>query len=344
MQKILTVVVPVYNVEKYLKRCLDSILIDSILNNLEVIVVNDGSKDNSIDIVREYEKRYPNTIIVIDKENGGHGSTINSALKIASGKYFRVIDSDDWVNSRDFEIFVGKIQDIDCDLIITNYRKEYVYQGESELLTYPKLLEGKTYKFDKFDLQDLMGEYFVMANSTYKTSLLKESKVHLFEKTFYVDMQYNTEAIKNVKEFVYLDLDIYRYYIGRKDQSMNMDNFVKNKQSHDRVMRFLIEDYVQNKKGYSSNKQKYLQMIISYMLYTHYSIYCIYDKDKRKAISEIRDFDKYLFSKDEELYNKIGEYELIRFNRKYNFYPCFINRTLLDYMKLLYKRIIKHIK
>ena len=96
--KTLSVVVPVYNTENYIKRCLDFMLVDEIIDDLEVILVNDGSKDNSIKIMRDYESRFPESVVVVDKENGGHGSTINAGLKIASGKYFRVIDSDDWVN------------------------------------------------------------------------------------------------------------------------------------------------------------------------------------------------------------------------------------------------------
>ena len=92
--KILSIVVPTYNVEKYLERCIDSLVYDEkVLNDLEILIVNDGSKDNSLQIAKKYEKQYPNTIKVIDKENGGHGSTINAGLKVATGKYFRVIDS-----------------------------------------------------------------------------------------------------------------------------------------------------------------------------------------------------------------------------------------------------------
>ena len=93
--KSLTILIPVYNTEKYIKRCLDSLLVPEVLDDIEIIVVSDGSKDHSAEIVREYVERYPDTIILIDKENGGHGSTINAGIAAATGKYFRVLDSDD---------------------------------------------------------------------------------------------------------------------------------------------------------------------------------------------------------------------------------------------------------
>ena len=131
--KVLTLVIPVYNTEKYVKRCLDSILIEDVLEDIEVITVNDGSKDGSVEILRRYEKMYPNSVVVIDKENGGHGSTVNAGLEKATGKYFRVIDSDDWVNSHDFVTFVNKLKNEDADLVVTNYRKELEYYNKDFL-------------------------------------------------------------------------------------------------------------------------------------------------------------------------------------------------------------------
>lgn len=106
--KVLTILVPVYNTEKYISRCLDSILLKEILDDIEIITVSDGSKDNSAEIIKKYQKKYPDTVILIEKENGGHGSTINVGIKKATGKYFRVLDSDDWVNSIDFIKFVKR--------------------------------------------------------------------------------------------------------------------------------------------------------------------------------------------------------------------------------------------
>ena len=318
--KVLTIAIPVYNTEKYIPRCLDSILIDEILDDIEVIAINDGSKDGSIDILRKYEKKYPNTLRVIDKENGGHGSGVNTGLENATGKYYRVIDSDDWVNSSDFIEFVKNLRNDDADLVVTNYSKEHVYNGASELLTYKDLEDGKEYNFDEFDLKILNNEYFVMATSTYKTEVLRRANLKLFEKTFYVDMQFNIIPIPEVNTFKFYELDIYRYYIGRPDQSMNLGNFVKNRANHEKVVRSLIQYYCDIKDSLSKNKNEYISLILYYMLVTHYYIYCVYTKKgSKEQREEIRNFDKFLKEHDEKLYERVNTMSQIKYSRKNNF-------------------------
>ena len=106
--KVLTVSIAAYNVEDYLKKCLDSFVDEGnpLMNAVEVIIVSDGSKDNTVSIAKEYQEKYPDTFVLIDKENGGYGSTINASLKKATGKYFKLVDGDDWVNTNDFYAFV----------------------------------------------------------------------------------------------------------------------------------------------------------------------------------------------------------------------------------------------
>ena len=228
MNKILSIVLPVYNTEKYIKRCLDSIVIDDVIDDIEILIISDGSKDNAINIAKEYNKKYPKSVIIVEKENGGHGSTINKGLEIASGKYFRVLDSDDWFNCKDFIEYIKRLKKEDCDLVVTNYSQEHIYNNESIYLKYKDLKDNKLYDFDKMDLNLLNGEYFVMATSTYKTELLRKSNLKLYEKMFYVDMQYNMVAFSLVKTIKFYDLSVYRYCIGRKDQSNNFTSLVKN--------------------------------------------------------------------------------------------------------------------
>lgn len=318
--KILSIAIPVYNTESYIRRCIDSLVLKDIIDDIEIILVNDGSKDNSIKIMNEYKNKYPSSIIVINKENGGHGSTINKALSVATGKYFRVLDSDDWFDSKNFITFVKRLKNEDVDLILTNYRKEYIYDGTSEELKWKKLKENKVYNFNNFNLKLLEDDYFVMANSTYKTSLLKKSNLKLLEKMFYVDMQYNVIPISQLCTFKFFKLDIYRYFIGRPDQSMNLQNFVKNRTNHETVMKFLIEYYLTNKNNFSKNQDSYIKQILFYMLTTHYYIYCVYARTNKKALyKEITAFDKYLKNKSSELHNMMYEIGQIKCNRKTRF-------------------------
>lgn len=317
--KSLTILIPVYNTEKYIKRCLDSLLVPEVLDKIEILVVNDGSKDSSPDIVKEYQKKYPETVVFVDKENGGHGSTINVGIEKACGKYFRVLDSDDWFNTEDFIEFVNRLEKEDADLVVTDYRKEHTYNSKSEFFEYKNLEENKVYTFDDFDLKILEGEYFVMATSTYKTEILRESGLKLLENTFYVDMQYNVVPVTKVETFTYYKLDIYRYFIGRKEQSMNMDNFVRNQDHHKKMIKWLIEYYTGISDTLSPTKQEYIETILTYTLNTHYSIYCEYDKNHKRAYEEIVDFDNYLLKTNRKLYDRLNCMGYVRYNRKTKF-------------------------
>ena len=118
--KLLTITVPVYNTEEYLPKCLDSLIIDEYMDILEVLIVIDGSPDNSLAIAQEYAQKYPNTFIVINKENGGHSSAINKGLELATGKYFKLLDSDDWFDKDSFKVFIENLQSLDIDLVMAD--------------------------------------------------------------------------------------------------------------------------------------------------------------------------------------------------------------------------------
>ena len=306
MNKLLSIVIPVYNTEKYLERCLDSLVYyGDILEYLDIIVVNDGSKDKSLEIAKRYASKY-DAIRVIDKENGGHGSTINRGLKEANGKYFRVIDSDDWVNVDDVRKYVLDLKNIDCDIVITNFSREYVYNGISSKFEYPKEIEfNKVYDADEFDYSLFKEEYFFMATTSYKTSLLKEMNFSVDEKMFYVDMEYVTFPIPNVKNFILLDYDIYRYFIGRPDQSINIKGFVKNRLQHEIVLKKLIDFCVNTEMN--DNKKKLITKIIVLMCNTHYNIYCKSRLLDKKYKKEIKQFDKWFKDTSKELYDAVSK-------------------------------------
>lgn len=337
MEKVLTVLVPVYNTEKYIKRCLDSLLLNETNDDVEILVVSDGSKDKSVEIVKKYQKKFADTINLIEKENGGHGSTINVGIEKAKGKYFKVLDSDDWVDSKDFIKLVKNLKNENADLVVTNYAKEHVYSGVSEPFKYDKLKENVKYNFNKFDLELLHGEYFMMATSTYKTDVLRKAKLRLMEKTFYVDMQYNLIPIEYVDTFVFYNLDIYRYFIGRADQSVNVSSFVKNKDDHEKVLRSMIEFYENKKGNMSSNKKKYIAMIINYTVFTHYTIFCQYDKDRKDAFRKIKKFDDLFKKTSLELYKKSNELSFIRLHRETNF-------IFVRYFRRLYSKLFTLLK
>ena len=321
MEKVLTVVIPTYNVENYLGRCLDSLTFDkSILKDLDIIVVNDGSKDNSLKVAREYEKKYE-CIKVIDKENGGHGSTINAGLKCAQGKYFKVIDSDDWVNIDDFKNFVNELKKLDQDIILTDFSREYIYNSTQIISKYETLEYNKEYNLNEFDFKTLKDDYFYMATSTIKTKILKDMNLKLDEKTFYVDMEYNIFPLVHLNSMIYLDYDIYRYFIGRPEQSISNNGFVNHRKDHEKVIKRILEFY--NNEKIQKNRKELIKKILLLTLDSHYVIYCNSKIDKalkKEMKKEIRVFTKYLKEESNELYNEIqNKYLFIKANIKTNF-------------------------
>ena len=342
MEKLLSIVIPTYNVEKYLSRCLDSLTFnDKILDYLDIIVVNDGSKDDSLKIAKEYSKKY-DCIRVIDKENGGHGSTINAGLKIAKGKYFRVIDSDDWVNIDDFPKYVEDLKKIDADLIITNFAREYIFNSKQDIYNYPKELEyNKVYDLNKFDFSILKNDYFYMATSTIKTSILRGMNLQLDEKTFYVDMEYNIFPLKYINTMIYLDYNIYRYFIGRPEQSINGESFVKHRRDHEKVLKKLINYY--QSEDLTSNRKDFIKRIILATLDSHYVIYCNTKIDSNiKSImkKEIRSFTRFLENTCTDLYNSIrSEHLFIKSNIDTNFlFACGKNNYFTRIMLVIQNR------
>lgn len=343
--KLLTILIPVYNTEKYLERCLDSILINDILNDIEVIIVNDGSKDNSADIIKKYVNKYPETIIFINKENGGHGSTINVGIKMAKGKYFKVLDSDDWFDSINFVSYLKKLKKCDEELILTPYYEEYVYNGNRKFFGYLDYDFDKTYKFNEFkvDLPNFFA--FVMASITYKTTILRECNLKLFEKTYYVDMQYIVFPIVQIKTLRFLKENVYRYFLGRPDQSMSKDNLVKHLPDHEKVLKSLINYYVTNKTITNINQRKYIVKIIATMLFTHVNIICFQLRNKKEAFSRIRKLDKYLKENDKILYAEFKKNPYIKYSLKIKYINVlFFNDLfvcLLNLAKKIKRRLFK---
>lgn len=312
--KLLTIVVPTYNTEQYLHRCLDSVLTEEVLPELEVLVVNDGSKDRSLAIAQTYQARYPDTVFVIDKENGGHGSTINAGLRAATGKYFRVLDSDDWFDTCQFVKFFSMLHTCDEDVIITPYTQEYTFNGECVAYPYAYFTHNESCRMDELEYNEDM-LYFTMASSTYRTQLLRDCGLELFEKTFYVDMQFNMVPIPYVKTVRFLDFWVYRYFMGSPTQSMSQQNLMRNLPNHEKVLEFLIDYYAAHCAQVHPNVRNYMGQMIYFMYYTHMDLVCMKLKDRKKAYEMFRSIEHKLRTTSPELYERVSAFPYLRATR-----------------------------
>ena len=222
--KYISFAIPCYNSEAYMAHAIESILPGG--EDVEIIIVNDGSKDGTSRVAHEYMEKYPDIIRVVDKENGGHGDAVNHGLVNATGKYFKVVDSDDWVD----EEALGKILDFlkqleeegkEIDMLVSNYVYEKVGASRKKCIHYRNVLPQDTI----FRWEDIgrfhLDQYILMHSVIYRTQLLKDCGLELPKHTFYVDNIFVYQPLPHVKTLYYLDVNFYRYFIGREDQSVN---------------------------------------------------------------------------------------------------------------------------
>lgn len=257
---ILTIVVPAYNVETYLEKCFRSLVAHRNAGKTEIIVVNDGSKDHTAEIGQRFADITHGVVRVINKENGGHGSTINAGLAAATGKYFRLIDGDDWVDGENLAVLVDKLESETADVVLTKGSYEYVEKAQlSNIIDYDMLREGMLYNF--VDLlypgYGFQGYGPILISGNYRTEILQKANFHISEKCPYVDMEFNSFALRYVDTLRYYDLDIYRYLIGRAGQTVSRDFWKKKYMDHRYVILNILKT-INEMPDYSNAKKKYV--------------------------------------------------------------------------------------
>ncbi len=309
MNKILTIVVPTYNAEKYLRDNLESFCIPKLMSDIEVLIINDGSADHSLDIAMEYVNRYPDTYRVITKENGGHGSGINCGIEHAAGLYFKVVDADDWVGKEAFEKLVKALKEMDTDIVYSGFLWTYDCGEDDKSLFKTKAeieipFEGvdyhKVYRFD--DIAD--GLYIKMHSMTVKTEILKNNKIHIDEHCYYVDAEYILYPIPYVDTISFVDAFVYYYRIGSAGQSVGMEKMQKNETNYDKVINSLLAFYkdLTEKKSCSDEKRHYIAGIIARVAAGKIKIMLSFPASSQKK-KELKAFDESLRVEYPEIYN-----------------------------------------
>ncbi|MEI3553139.1 MAG: glycosyltransferase family A protein [Acutalibacteraceae bacterium] len=150
MEKTLSISIAAYNVEEFLKNTLDSLVAPEIMDDIEVLIIDDGSKDNTAAIGKEFEDKYPNSFKVISKPNGGYGSTINAAIDAATGQYFKTLDGDDWYDTENLVRFVKDLKNMSADLILTPFTMVYEGTGEKQVISMERNYQEKNITFEQF--------------------------------------------------------------------------------------------------------------------------------------------------------------------------------------------------
>lgn len=318
MEKILTISIAAYNAEKDIERCLNSMINTSVLEQLDIIVTNDGSTDNTGKVVEKYIREYPDSIRLINKVNGGHGSTINEGIRNAIGKYFKIVDSDDWVERDGLEKLVCFLSQNDVDMILNPY-----HEVSYENITCKKLFEpadSDVFIRKIYSIEQLMGnEILYMHSLTFKTDCMRCMGPVIDENCYYVDMEYCIFPLVYINSFVYLDFPVYDYLLGSQSQSMSINNLVNRRNQHLKVTKRIILFYLQNRSKVNDKVSSVMAERIKYAVYQQYKIFlCMGNSDGKE---EVKQFDAWLRQQDDEIYEgpKGRMMKVIRVLRKTRF-------------------------
>lgn len=319
-EKILSISIASYNVEAYLEECLESFVNSKVMDDLEVLVIDDGSSDSSPEIAQWYVDKFPDTFRLIRKENGGHGSTINKGIEVASGKYFKVVDGDDWVNTGNLIRLVEKLKTVDSDIVATNYtwiNCETKLPEKRQEDPFRYLEYGREYQFDEIADRTIIDMHAMAV----KTELLREMNEKIDEHTFYVDVEYILFPIPYVKTVLFLEEDVYQYRLGMPGQSMSIKKMQKNLKNHLKVL-FRINDYCEKMKDKATPAQmNYMNRIVAQTLVSQMKIYISFPLD-RKMKKNIIKLDSYFYHHNRDAYDKVANRAVWLLRRtNYRLYP-----------------------
>lgn len=312
MEKLLTVAIPAYNMEQYISRCLDSIISIENPEELEIIVINDGSKDNTLTIAQEYKKRHPNIIKVVDKPNGGWGTAINEAIELATGKYFKILDSDDWFDSRVFSEFLQILNNVDVDLFATSFSYEYS-SGANKSDIYPLELCNRVISFSEYVRTHHYNVHLPMATMTLRTKLLQNNHIQVAEK-YYADIDYNLESLVYVESIYFSQLVLYKYWIGREGQSVSLAGYNAHFDDFLRMAKKVVSFY----RTHATNGDIHVKKVFEKNLLNilRFSYYLLLSPQfagcKEESVVKCRDLDIYIKQEAPNLYKLLNRVKVKR--------------------------------
>ena len=303
--KLLTIIIPTYNMEKYLHKCLDSLIVsDENMQRLEVLVINDGSKDSSSQIAHEYENKYPQTFRVIDKENGNYGSCINRGLKHANGKYVKVLDADDYFDTISFENYLDYLRNCDTDVVISDFCRVDLTGAVISIKSFALPIKTPC-PVTQLPSNDVVEMHAI----TYKTYKIREMNYTQTEGISYTDNEWSILPLINMNSFSYYPQSVYNYLVGRYGQTIDSNSLVKNREQFLKVL-YVVLSGIENKQ-IENGLHKYINNRLCHAMSLIYHTLLVDDKCQHR--DELVAFDEHLFSTNLEVYNNIGQEKVHRF-------------------------------
>ncbi len=303
--KLLSVAIPCYNSEAYMEKCIDSLLVGG--EEVEILIVDDGSTDRTAEIADAYAEKYPTIVRAIHQENGGHGEAVNAGVRNAQGLYFKVVDSDDWVNKEAYEKILKTLEELlrgpkTVDLFISNFVYEKQGATRKKVMQYRHCFpQGEVFGWS--DIGHMQkGKYLLMHSMIYRTQLLQQCGLELPKHTFYVDNLFAYEPLPYVRNMYYLDVNFYRYFIGRDDQSVNEKVMIKRIDQQIRVNKLMVDVY---NRGNFTNKRLRAYMFSYLDIITTVSSIMLIRAETEEALQKKKELLEYIKSENRVLYRKL---------------------------------------
>ena len=303
--KLLSITVPCYNSQEYMRKCVDSLLTGGKL--VEILIVDDGSSDDTGKIADEYAAAYPEIVKAIHQENGGHGEAVNTGIRNATGFYFKVVDSDDWVNKEAYIKILETLYELlrgpqTVDLLISNFVYEKQGAARKKVMQYRRCLpQDRVFGWEEVKHMP-KGKYLLMHSMIYRTELLHECGLELPKHTFYVDNLFAFEPLPYVKNLYYLDVNFYGYFIGRDDQSVNEKVMIKRIDQQIRVNKLMVDAYIN-----CPNTDKHLKnYMFSYLdIITTISSIMLIRADTEESLQKKKELLEYIKLQNRAVYRRL---------------------------------------
>ena len=308
--KVLTVAVPAYNAEKTIEKCLDSFVgageFEGILKEsdkrLEVIVVNDGSSDKTAEITENYVKKYEGIISLVNKENGGHGSVINCASEIAKGTYFKVLDSDDWIETKNLACILDALEKADGpDVVVTSYKSINESNGSVQDYSSPSEYDRKIVEIDEFSkIFENIPSSYQFHGLCYRTDFYQSLNLKLTEKVSYEDQEYAILPFLKAEKILFLNELFYIYRLGSEGQTVNFANQAKKLGNMETVIKRMVNDHVEAKKSDSWTKERELFFVkrLSMAVTSYYATALVKAENKKEGLLNAESLREFLMKED----------------------------------------------
>lgn len=305
--KVLTFLVPCYNVEQCVSRCIDSMLIDNIINDIEILLINDGSKDETSRLLHSYESKFPDTIRVIDKENGGWGTAINLGIREAKGKYVKEVDADDWVSTENLPAYIAFLKAHNIDYIATDYTEYFKADDHYEHHGYQQDIYDKSMSLNDFWEKNPTAWDFPIHAITYRTRMLQDAGITVGDR-YYGDIEYNLYPLPHVKTICVLPLNVTIYFRGSDEQSTSTAGYAKHYRDYAAMSQRITSFFLSMPNSLHPKLRAFIEDTVRGTLVRSYHLMMspLYAGKAEGSQEELKKHDRWLKETSKELYAYCG--------------------------------------